>query len=1049
MIAHEMLVANAGSGKTYALTTRMVTLLALGVEPRKIAALTFTKKAAGEFLDAVFVRLAAAAVDPARLADLCRDTGLPGISSAKCLEILRCLVSQMGALSMGTIDSLFARIARAFPLESGLPGDFAMLGESELESSREDALAGLFRYYARDDDGFKTLLELVRQQSRRGSEREVFSALLDSVSTLHGKFLVTPEAVRWGEAGQIWPSGSAILSAPAPRAAADALWQAIEETHPELAGEAAEAWQENLALAAALEPGDSWPPALADFVKRRLLTNSTDSKTGLDYVPTGRTKDARVYLNARVRPAREVLMLALLKVEIEALLRRSRALHGLMRRFEAVYHLSARAQGKLTFDDVTSLLAGQVEEPEWRAAAGYRLDARFDHWLLDEFQDTSRPQWKVLSAFIDEVVQDSNGERSLFYVGDTKQAIYLWRGGDPGLFFEIRDSYNEGLGSRIEEKSLTQSFRSAPVILDAINRVFGRMEDFQQPLGLPSQAVAGWRRAWREHEVADRNAGMSGYVRWSALEEESSEEDDGSPQDREILKILSEVEPWRRGWSCAVLKRDNKRVASLAALLQSAGVPVAVEGKSNPCTDNPLGACLLAGFRMVASPGDRLAAAVFSGYPPAENLLRCGIEAFRSSTMQRIAAEGFAAACRDWIAHMDLGEEDFLAERAAEFLAAAAEFDARRTASDGLIQFLDFIEGRQVQESEGADVVRVMTVHQAKGLTFDMTVVSGLDELVKDRCSGTLVLGKRGGETAWGMILPPKDLSAQDPVLDVARGELLADSAYGELCTAYVAMTRPRHALYVLTKRPAKSGKGFAALLAMALDSSESPYEAGDARWFETKAPSGIPAESPFEQDFSLSAPGVSTPRPNIPSAHMMDQSPAVRSVPGLPSGRDPAAWGSQIHSALARIEWIGSGAPDLPGLPSDLQQAVASVLADPAVREVFSKPAAPCQLWREQAFDVVTGGVWTSGAFDRVHVMTAGDGAPLSAIIYDFKTDRAPGETLRARYTGQLESYRAAAAQLLGISPASVTAHIVPLAPLVRYAGGQGTLSLTPPHGG
>jgi ATP-dependent exoDNAse (exonuclease V) beta subunit len=259
-IPNEMLVANAGSGKTYSLTTRMVTLLAHGVEPRKIAALTFTRKAAGEFLDAVFARLALAALEPDKLEALRRDTGLPGLDAAGCRAILQRLVGQMGGLCMGTIDSLFARIMRAFPLEAGLTGEFAILGEGELEASREEALAGLFRYYAKDDTGFRNLLDLVRQQSRRQGEREVFSLLLNSIASLHAKFLQTPKNVTWGRADLIWPGGSAILSASAPDVAAGALWQAISETHPSLSPEAAIAWHQNLALASSLDPGAAWSP---------------------------------------------------------------------------------------------------------------------------------------------------------------------------------------------------------------------------------------------------------------------------------------------------------------------------------------------------------------------------------------------------------------------------------------------------------------------------------------------------------------------------------------------------------------------------------------------------------------------------------------------------------------------------------------------------------------------------------------------------------------------------------------------------------------------
>ena len=69
----------------------------------------------------------------------------------------------------------------------------------------------------------------------------------------------------------------------------------------------------------------------------------------------------------------------------------------------------------------------------------FRLDSSFDHWLLDEFRDTSRLQWQALRDLVDEIIQSDSGRRSFFYVGDTKQAIYSWRGGDPRLFDEVSD----------------------------------------------------------------------------------------------------------------------------------------------------------------------------------------------------------------------------------------------------------------------------------------------------------------------------------------------------------------------------------------------------------------------------------------------------------------------------------------------------------------------------------------------------------------------------------------------------------------------------------
>ena len=90
----------------------------------------------------------------------------------------------------------------------------------------------------------------------------------------------------------------------------------------------------------------------------------------------------------------------------------------------------------------------------------FRLDSSYDHWLLDEFQDTSRLQWQALRDLVDEVIQSDSGQRSFFYVGDTKQAIYAWRGGDPRLFDEIADFYNASGTQRIDTSEALDVFVS-------------------------------------------------------------------------------------------------------------------------------------------------------------------------------------------------------------------------------------------------------------------------------------------------------------------------------------------------------------------------------------------------------------------------------------------------------------------------------------------------------------------------------------------------------------------------------------------------------------
>ncbi|MEI6860919.1 MAG: UvrD-helicase domain-containing protein, partial [Verrucomicrobiota bacterium] len=124
---HVMILASAGSGKTYALTNRYIALLAGGAAPERIVALTFTRKAAGEFFDEILKKLAGAAGDATTAAQLARSVGADGLGPAVFLRLLRAVVDAMPRLCLGTLDSFFTRIVRGFPLELGLGGEFALL----------------------------------------------------------------------------------------------------------------------------------------------------------------------------------------------------------------------------------------------------------------------------------------------------------------------------------------------------------------------------------------------------------------------------------------------------------------------------------------------------------------------------------------------------------------------------------------------------------------------------------------------------------------------------------------------------------------------------------------------------------------------------------------------------------------------------------------------------------------------------------------------------------------------------------------------------------
>ena len=124
-----------------------------------------------------------------------------------------------------------------------------------------------------------------------------------------------------------------------------------------------------------------------------------------------------------------------------------------------------------------------------------RLDARIDHVLLDEFQDTSRFQYRVLDPVMDEVI-DESGTRTFFCVGDVKQAIYGWRGGCRALFDLVEERLPAG-----SAVSLDRSWRSSPVVLDAVNRIFTGVAE-TMPEAEDAATAETWAHDFHPHEAA-------------------------------------------------------------------------------------------------------------------------------------------------------------------------------------------------------------------------------------------------------------------------------------------------------------------------------------------------------------------------------------------------------------------------------------------------------------------------------------------------------------------------------------------------------------------
>lgn len=1041
-ISHEMILASAGAGKTYALTNRFVRLLAHGAKPERIVALTFTRKAAGEFFDKILEKLAGAAMDGTAAAKLAREIDRPGISSAEFLALLRSVIDAMPRLRLGTLDGFFARVVQAFPLELGLAGDFEVMEEHAARAERQRVLGRMFaggvggvtdaqREFA---EAFK-LATFGHEEKRLGAWLEAF------LDEHHQIWLAAPDLGRWGDPRRIWPQGCAWLVQGDALAAARALREWINGAG--LADKQRARWENFIAAVASWQPGSTMTTELR-YVLEKALVAWGDLVAGRAVTLEFDRKKQELVPEAGAALA--VLVRRVVGVELTRRLTMTRGLAAVLQGYETVYHDAVRRAGKLGFDDVRRLLEPveggaplltQIHDTPGRLSIDYRLDAEIDHWLLDEFQDTSFAQWSVLRGLIDETVQDPERRRSLFYVGDVKQAIFGWRGGDARLFREIFSHYNAIAPATIVERHLVESWRSGPAVIEMVNAVFGDRASIAELL--PGGAGRQWNDEWRAHVSAVR-----GHTGQAAL---LHGEDEGAR--REIVReIIREIDPLTRGLSCAVLVRDNATAAEIAEFLRAGGVAAVAESDLRVCADNPAGAVLLALVQAAAHPGDTLAREHLWMSPLGAKLAAEGglvPEVLTRRVLSQIHAHGFERMAEFWSHRIErvLAPDDrFTRQRLRQFTTAARAFDA--TGSRDVAEFVAFMRNFTLRDSESAGVVRVMTIHKAKGLGFDLVFLPDLEgQKLEQRRAGLAVQRASDRSVEWVLDLPNKVFCDHDPVLARHVRGAEAEAGYEQLSLLYVAMTRAKRAMFVVTKPPGKSAsQNFPRLLADTLGSEPTEISVGARRL------AGAWSDGDPEWHLRVTPPVISQ-RPS-PVIVAVAGGRASRRVPRLPSERASGAgdwtrlfaldqnkaaeFGRGVHALLAAVEWGDVTLEKT--LASEwsargVEEAAAlACLRAPSLAAVWMRPAPNAEVWRETAFEMVLEGTWVTGVFDRVVIERDQGGRVVAVTVYDFKTDRLPpgadARDFAMRYGAQLELYRRAAAALTGASLRVVAAVVV-----------------------
>ena len=543
--------ANAGSGKTTVLTRRVIRLLLTGVAPQAILCLTFTKAAAANMQNRIFATLGGwTALSDTDLAQAVRGitgTAPDAAGLVRARRLFAAAIETPGGLKILTIHAFCERVLHLFPFEANVPAQFAVLDERAGAELLQVARARVL-FEASAQPASEVGQAMARILAEIGED--AFDTLLDEITRGREKLRLA-----LGQAGH--PALARRLRQALDLADEETV--AAIEARLEREGLPASEWP---SIAAALRQGGE--AKMASLAARFEAAAAAGERRGEAYrqiflTAEGEPRAAGAFLTKAVRSAFPALA-ARLEAELARIagLMERRAVAACAERTAALlviaqallqhYAAGKRGRGVLDFDDLIIRTSALLERAgaEWVL---YKLDRGIDHILVDEAQDTSPAQWRIVERLAQEFTAGEGArdglERTLFAVGDEKQSIFSFQGAAPAEFDRMKHVFAGnflGAGLAFQEIPLTLSFRSTEDILQAVDQVFEAPENFR---GLSADEAGPFHQTIRAGDPGhveiwpvERPEPVPEILAWDAPFDEAQPL---SPANRLARKIAAEV----------------------------------------------------------------------------------------------------------------------------------------------------------------------------------------------------------------------------------------------------------------------------------------------------------------------------------------------------------------------------------------------------------------------------------------------------------------------------------------------------------------------------
>ena len=1054
-LPRELVLASAGSGKTYRLSSRVIELLAQGAPTGEILASTFTRKAAGEILDRVLLRVAEGALDSEKANELRRDAHPRLGDPAECRTLLARLLADLQQLNVGTLDAFLVRVARSFFQELGLAPGWTIADQPAHERLRTEAVQAALGGADNEE-----LVELLRMLNQGDADRRVHDALLEKVDDLlRIRRQLDPDVpAPWSP--DIGVTEHLAPEALGARAAAMAARLRDLELPTTKTGSPSKAWMNARDSAADAIAALDWVGAFGKGIGLK-ITEDEDTFSRMLIPP----EFVDVFVETR-----ELARLDL----AEKLRRQSEALGRLADLLDTAFVRVQRRAGAYRFEDITYLLGGP-DPTGSRLDLHYRLDQQVRHLLLDEFQDTSLEQWRALEPLADELLSGHLDERAGVIVADTKQSIYGWRGARPELVHQVGERYV------LACETMDKSWRSSPVVLDLLADVFRELptNPVIAEIDVGPYVASSWMKDFAEIEAARDLPGHACIHLAPGDDSRGALRPNLLHRAAEIVKDLHEQIP---GHTIGVLARRNAVVSYLMNELRDLGVRASGEGGTS-LTDTPPVNALLSLLRLADHPSDRAASYHVASTPLSEVVEfsdwrnRHAARALAARVRSQLLTDGYGPTLAEWV--HGLGPRCDASEvlRLLQLVELGHRWDDRPTLRPS--DFVRYVSSESVEDPSSARV-KVMTVHRSKGLEFDAVVLPELYASMTPK-GGGVVIPVRAEDGRVTQVYPgvAKNIRAFFPEMEQADSELRAAEFRDSLSVLYVALSRAKYALHLIVppaSEPSKSmQKHSAQLIRSALKLADDPgngegllLNRGNPKWFEHlgNTPEPTAEKPPREPRDEVAAEPTDPAGPLIRPAgtgggrNLGRRSPA--SLEG--GGRVDLAFalrleptpallqGSVVHEWCEEIGWIEDGIPGDDAFRAVARRTATGMTDDQLTRLIGefrtwmearsirsalgrgsypSEPGTVVRVENELPFVRRVGDEIQEGFIDRL-VLIERDGQVVGAEILDFKTDgievgdEAALTTRTEHYRPQIEAYCDVVREQYGLAEAEVRGKLV-----------------------